>query len=655
MTMNEQPRMLGEQTKVYFHYAVTLRFQMIHHPRDHLVQILLWNKKQGIQPLLLDVDAFEKKFEVVIGERVETSVNKAKALKSNFGTSKDMENTRKEVIDGLLVEFIHENLHIEGNVDDKHHELKVVLLPDDLLYTEPILLLQHEEKLQNVSRISDWSSTLRKLDNDWAQENLPATLRSSFNFALFNPIEERRENIKKIFQRVYEKVIVMNRAKKIKKYFEQFLKQQHQQQQQQYTYGGPRRPSTLLGGSRRPSALSTGLRRLDSFDHSLHSLSSQDSSVDCSSPKPGLPFSPHQKGVFLPSPYSNTGSPATISEKKTNVLVAPALDEGGSDMVPFIAGSILNDDLYNAIYLDRSPETDITTTPKLPFIGGPFVAGSKRPPSAIKPASMAGGGTSSDDLTQSSKNQRPKSVAGNALLVERPKSPTGHIEQETTSTTAASTTTIPNEDQQSMIQPLVASASSNNLNQPPLGFPSSNILFSASSNDLNQPSQGIRKNRAQSDIGLERSLPTVNTVSNSSGRSDKSDRTIDSVKSLSTSDSVSSFDLLSPDEQQLLAPIVLSPLLASGSNKSIQNSPVARRGVASEKVMPTGRSPMFPLPAITITPGSRNVSLAGSRAGSKATSRNTSPAGSRRGSRASSPVDKKVLKNQLVRYYSSSF
>ena len=301
--MNEPsllPRLVGDEgTKVFYHYAVTLRFQLILHPRDHLVQILLWNKKQSIQPLLLDIDVFEEKFEETIGERVDVNVTKAKALKANFGTSKDMENVRNEVIDGLLVEFVQEHLHIEGDVDNKHHELKVIL-PEDYLYTEPIVLQKHDEKLQNVGarKFPDWSATLRALDNDWAQENLPTTLRSSFSFAPYDPIQERRDIIKKVFQRVYFKIVAMNRAKKIKKYFQmkaladekearyqQFLKQSKQN-------GGGRRSSTVptnsnILGNRRPSAVPTGLLHPsnDSFDLSSHSLSSIDSPVSCSTPK----------------------------------------------------------------------------------------------------------------------------------------------------------------------------------------------------------------------------------------------------------------------------------------------------------------------------------------------------------------------------------
>ena len=688
------PRLLGDEaTKVFYHYAVTLRFQLILHPRDHLVQILLWNKKQSIQPLLLDLDVFEEKFDGVIGERVEVNVTKAKALKANFGTSKDMENVRNDVISGLLVEFVQEHLQIEGG-EDNQNELKV-LLPEDYLYTEPILLLQPEEKHSITNRIdcrptSDFSATLRALDRDWAQENLPSTLRSSFNFASFDPIQERRANIRKIFHRAYEKIVSINRAKKIKAYFQkmalieekearyqQFLKQQQEKQEKSTSSFSRRSSAASSSSNRRPSAIPTGLlRRMDSLDYpSSHSVSSVESNSDSSTPgSPGTPLlRKREKSELFPMQYVNGSCSSLLSEKSTNVPMTPAYDEHG-ELIPFVVGSVNHDDLYNAIYLGNSPATDVPATPKLPFIGGPFVAGSKRPTSSKQLLSV--GSTNSDDLMQLSKNpkmttvtcglndelsrsthvnggsavdltplsnsghgvlQRPKTLAPLdrpkspaplsmdrpkspvPLSTDRPRSPTGHVEMAATISSRSTNNNNHNEHEQGiMTTPLMSSSSCSNLSKSPEGF---------------QPIVSLKRNSSYSCCNV-------------------------STRSLSSSDSVSSFDLPTLHEQEEVPSTMVSPLLSSDVNKSVRNISVVKRGASSEKVMSTtgrSRSPIFPLPAIAGSTGSRNGSLAGSRVSSRptsrSTSRNVSPAGSRRSSLDKLPAQTHGFDAELVRYY----
>ena len=516
--MNEPsllPRLVGDEgTKVFYHYAVTLRFQLILHPRDHLVQILLWNKKQSIQPLLLDLAVFEKKFDGVIGERVEVNVTKTKALKANFGTSKDLENVRNDVISGLLVEFVQEHLQIEGDVDNKHHELKVIL-PDNYLYTEPILLLKPEEKLHKTvvgsqTCISDWSATLRALDNDWAQENLPTTLRSSFSFAPYDPIQERRDIIKKVFQRVYRKVILMNRADKLEIYIQRRSMPGRRLRKQPPSSRELHRPFDIV-----PPTL-PGIRRIETIEHSLNSLSSHDSSDG-----------------FISSKSGSLQSSSSTPNKKGD-----------------------------------------TTTPKLPHVGGPFVAGSKRPTS-IKATSL------SNVLDQ------------------------------------------PQPSQGSLPSRMILSASSNDLTiheSPRIR------VFGQSDKGQEFPLSG-RKHRSANITEAYRIARINSPLSSHSDHSDEFPRGITttpsplynytntiemdiSVHSLTSSGSILSFDLPSVDDQeedmgiQLFAARerpLLSPLLSSTSNKiSDRSSPVSIqvRGASSEKTT-RSKSPMFPLPAIT--------------------------------------------------------
>ena len=326
-------------------------------------------------------------------------------------------------------------------------------------------------------------------------------------------------------------------------------------------------------------------------------------------------------------------------------------------MIPFVVGSANHDDLYNAIYLGNSPATDVSKTPKLPFIGGPFVAGSK---AVVKLPSS----TSGDDLTQLCKTPRTTITAANSsngegirttldhsghgpllatkspssldkapspvltarpqspaplfairsqspapLLTVRPRSPSSYIDIDTTVSSESTKPVHPT------MTPLMSSSSCSNLPQVPQGIQSTTAL-------------------PVSEKVLEPRLSKVK-------------RNSYSLDNLPSSDSVSSFDLPTLHEQEEIPSTKLSPKLSPDVNKSVRNSPVAKRGASSEKVTATGRSSILPLPTIASAAGSRNSS----RPTSRSNSRNASPVISRRQSRASSPVNKHDLDAELVRYY----
>ena len=210
------PRLLAEQKKVFWQHSVTLRYQLIFHERDKLIEIKLWNKSQCIKPLLLDMDLFEKKYDLVIKANVESRFPKPKYLLKNpvFGMEKDMDTLRREVISDLVIQIVGEQLSVQGDVNDGQ-ELNA-MLPEDILYTKPILLLPYEDKRKdiNISRsFYDAFSTLRRSS---VADSLPVSLRSSAFFRPFDAVLYRRENIKRIFQRVYRKVIWMNQVKATK-------------------------------------------------------------------------------------------------------------------------------------------------------------------------------------------------------------------------------------------------------------------------------------------------------------------------------------------------------------------------------------------------------------------------------------------------------
>ena len=211
------PRLLAENKKVIWQYSVTLRYQLIEHERDKLVEIKLWNKSQCIKPLLLDMDLFEKKYRHTIMERLESPrVQKPKYLLKNpcFGLEKDVETLKKEVLSDLIVQIVGEQLGIQGDIDDGQ-ELNATL-PEDILYTKPILLLPYEDKRKdiNISRsFYDAFSTLRRSS---IGEDLPKSLRSSAFFRPFDPAQYRRDNIRRIFQRVYRKVVWTNQVQQTK-------------------------------------------------------------------------------------------------------------------------------------------------------------------------------------------------------------------------------------------------------------------------------------------------------------------------------------------------------------------------------------------------------------------------------------------------------
>ena len=210
------PRLMAEDKKVIWQYSVTLRYQLIEHERDKIVEIRLWNKSQSIEPLLLDKELFEKKYDQTIKEHVEARLLKPKYLSKNpvFGMEMCAIALRKDVINDLIVLIVGKELSIKGDLDDGQ-ELKAVL-SEDILYTQPILLLPYVDKRKDINISRSFYDAFATLRRSSVGEDLPQSLRSSAFFCPFDPVQYRRDNIRRIFQRVYRKVVWMNQVKRTK-------------------------------------------------------------------------------------------------------------------------------------------------------------------------------------------------------------------------------------------------------------------------------------------------------------------------------------------------------------------------------------------------------------------------------------------------------
>ena len=221
------PKFIGENKKVFWKQNATIRFELILHERDGIYQILLFNKNRSIKPLLIDLDVFGKKFHDEIEGQVNDKLPQPKFLFKNpgLGTELDRDVVRHEVMNDFVMKFVLDNLTIKAvdGEDDQKDDQNVVMtmaLPEDVLYLKPILLLPYVDQRQNFNKgaACSFGAVLRCCSQT---TDLPQNLRSSIFFHPFCVVQERRENIKRMFHRVYRKVSWLNRLARTKKHLQQ--------------------------------------------------------------------------------------------------------------------------------------------------------------------------------------------------------------------------------------------------------------------------------------------------------------------------------------------------------------------------------------------------------------------------------------------------
>jgi hypothetical protein len=187
------------------------------------MQILLFNKTRSIKPLLVDLEAFGKKYHLHIEEKVNEKLPQPKFLCKgpSIGTEIDRDMVRKEITNELMMKFVLDSLIVKtADENDEDQSTLTVTLPEDILYTKPVLLLPFvDNRINRLAKNSfDPFSTLR-LSSQAA--DLPKNLRSSVFFEPFCLVQERRCNIKRLFRRAYQKVVWMNSLDRTKQHLHQ--------------------------------------------------------------------------------------------------------------------------------------------------------------------------------------------------------------------------------------------------------------------------------------------------------------------------------------------------------------------------------------------------------------------------------------------------
>ena len=218
------PKLVGESKKVFWKHSCTIRIELIRHDRDNVIQVLLFNKKRCIKPLLVDLEAFGKKYHTDIEGKVNEILPQPKFLCKNpsSGTEVDRNVVRKEVTNEIVMKFVLDHLLIQGEVDnDEDQSALTMTLPEDILYTKPVLLLPFVDKRQHNKRISDSFDAFATLRLASQATDLPQNLRSSVFFEPFCVVQERRRNIKRLFRRAYQKVVWMNALDRTKQHLHQ--------------------------------------------------------------------------------------------------------------------------------------------------------------------------------------------------------------------------------------------------------------------------------------------------------------------------------------------------------------------------------------------------------------------------------------------------
>jgi len=194
VAVQSEPRLLDQTyQKKFWQYGVTISAKIIEHPKERVYEVVptIVEHKKTLQHLVLSVEKVHAKVAAAADTNAVTDAAVARKLVGKRDPSEaDYMAARDAVMADVAVAWVKERLTLgtvgggdsgAGGGNEPVKLCAALSADSDVLYDRPVLLKELKENGPSVSRsVTDWSATLRRLDPNGAQENMPTTLRTAF-------------------------------------------------------------------------------------------------------------------------------------------------------------------------------------------------------------------------------------------------------------------------------------------------------------------------------------------------------------------------------------------------------------------------------------------------------------------------------------------
>ena len=213
-----EPRLLNSYEKKIVKFGYSLFVKIVEHRRERMVEVipLLIEQKTTLAHLVLSLDKLHVKVAEVV---TDAAVTRRLNGKRDPSEAEHM-RARDDELTEAAVAWIKERLTL-GTVGgggttttapSDNVKLCATLSSDtDVLFDRPVLLPELKVPEVNHHRASDWSATLRRLDPNWAQENMPTTLRQSF---AVNEKLDKKSIIKQLWLKIFRRLVFARKVYK---------------------------------------------------------------------------------------------------------------------------------------------------------------------------------------------------------------------------------------------------------------------------------------------------------------------------------------------------------------------------------------------------------------------------------------------------------